>query len=209
MGRVSSSSKSLPLSHESAFVWKKSWLIPLFGVLLVVSIVIATALGAVTIPLHTTTRLLTHGLFQLPIDGDERTLATIVYLIRLPRVLAAALVGASLALAGTMMQGLFRNPLADAGLIGVSSGGALGGALAISSGFAMGSSFLLPCATFAGALISGFGVYLFAARQGGTMDRAALGRRQPQLLAQRDCLPRLRHVAVGVGSTHVIKRDWR
>ncbi len=168
MGRVSSSSKSLPLSPESAVVWNKSWLIPVFGVLLVVSIAIATALGAVTIPLHTTTRLLTYGLFQLPIDGDERTLATIVYLIRLPRVLAAALVGASLALAGTMMQGLFRNPLADAGLIGVSSGGALGGALAISSGFAVGSSFLLPCATFAGALISAFGVYLFAARQGGT-----------------------------------------
>ena len=132
------SSESLPLSHESALVWKKSWLIPLFGVLLVVSMAVATALGAVTIPLHTTIRLLTHGLFQLPIEGDERALATIVYLIRLPRVLAAALVGASLALAGTMMQGLFRNPLADDGLIGVSSGGALGGALAISSGFAVG-----------------------------------------------------------------------
>ena len=91
MGRVSSSSESLSLSHESAAVWKKSWLIPLFGVLLVVSIAVATALGAVTIPLLTTLRLLTHGLFQLPIDGDERALATIVYLIRLPRVLAAAL----------------------------------------------------------------------------------------------------------------------
>ncbi len=165
---MSSSTQSLPLSHASAAVWKKSWLIPLFGLVLFASIAVATALGTVAIPLSTTTRLLAQGLLQLPVEGDERALATIVYLLRLPRVLAAALVGASLALAGTMMQGLFRNPLADAGLIGVSSGGALGGALAISSGFAVGSSFLLPCATFAGALLSAFGVYLFAARQGRT-----------------------------------------
>ena len=46
--------------------------------------------------------------------------------IRLPRVVLAALVGASLALSGAALQGLFRNPLADPGLIGVSSGAALG-----------------------------------------------------------------------------------
>ena len=51
--------------------------------------------------------------------------------IRLPRVILAGFVGASLALSGTCLQGLFRNPLADPGLIGVSSGGALGVALAI------------------------------------------------------------------------------
>lgn len=67
-----------------------------------------------------------------PGEVDER-LATVVLDIRLPRILVAILVGASLATAGACLQGLFRNPLADPGLIGVSSGGAIGSILAISS----------------------------------------------------------------------------
>ncbi len=67
-----------------------------------------------------------------PGEADER-LSTVVLDIRLPRVLVAIAVGASLATAGACLQGLFRNPLADPGLIGVSSGGAIGSILAISS----------------------------------------------------------------------------
>jgi iron complex transport system permease protein len=130
--------------------------------------IIAVAFGAVPIPLETTARLLFKGIFELPIDGQEHAQATIVYLIRFPRVLAAALVGASLAISGVVMQGLFRNPLADAGLIGVSSCGALGCALFISSGLAASASFVLPVATFAGALGTAFGVYFFATRRGRT-----------------------------------------
>jgi len=55
----------------------------------------------------------------------------VFWTIRLPRVLLALLVGAALAVAGAAMQGLFRNPLADPGLIGVSSGGAMGAVVAI------------------------------------------------------------------------------
>ena len=141
---------------------------PVWAGVLLVSITIAVSLGAVTIPLETTARLLITSILQLPIASDDRAVATIVYLIRLPRVLAAAVVGASLAVSGVVMQGLFRNPLADSGLIGVSSGGALGGALIISSGLAATSSLALPLATFAGALGTAFGVYFFASRQGRT-----------------------------------------
>lgn len=144
------------------------WSLPLWGGALVVSVVIAASWGQVSIPLETTGRLLWRAICELPIDSQERAQATIVYLIRLPRVLAAAVVGASLAVAGAVMQGLFRNPLADAGLIGVSSGGALGGALIIGSGLAVGASFVVPLATFAGAVGTAFVVYLFASRGGRT-----------------------------------------
>src|SRR5690606_1921531 len=62
--------------------------------------------------------------------------AQIVWEIRAPRVAAAAAVGAALGLAGAVMQGLLRNPLADPGVLGVSAGAGLGAALAISAGLA-------------------------------------------------------------------------
>ena len=78
--------------------------------------------------------------------------------IRIPRVLLAGFVGASLGLAGASLQGLFRNPLADPGLIGVSAGAALGAALAIVIGSeTMGESYfgflLLPLAAIIGSSI--------------------------------------------------------
>lgn len=77
---------------------------------------------------------------------------TIIYEIRLPRVALAVLVGGALALAGVLMQGLFRNPLADPGIIGVSAGGALGAVLCLFVGW--GTSLLtLPFASLAGSFM--------------------------------------------------------
>lgn len=84
----------------------------------------------------------------------------IVVGVRLPRVLLAVLVGATLAVCGAVMQGLFRNPLADPGIVGVSSGAALAAAIAIvlgdrllaASGLALPFE-LLPVAAFLGALL--------------------------------------------------------
>tara|TARA_B100000927_G_C16462284_1_gene468329 strand:- start:667 stop:1707 length:1041 start_codon:yes stop_codon:yes gene_type:complete len=91
--------------------------------------------------------------------GDLSSLNKIVLLeIRLPRVILAALVGASLGISGAALQGLFRNPLADPGLIGVSAGAALGATLVIVLGssylksFALGS-FLLPLGAILGAML--------------------------------------------------------
>lgn len=82
----------------------------------------------------------------------------IVVGVRLPRALLAALIGATLAVAGAVMQGLFRNPLADPGIVGVSSGAALAAALAIVLGDRLLAARtlpfeLLPVAAFAGALV--------------------------------------------------------
>ena len=93
-------------SHPARHLW-------LMTLLLIVLTLLATTLGAMRLPLTS----------LLP-AGDE-ILRNIWLTIRLPRVLLALLVGAALALSGCVMQGLFRNPLADPGLLGISGGAAL------------------------------------------------------------------------------------
>lgn len=99
----------------------------------------------------------------------------IVFDIRLPRALLGLLIGAALAVSGAVMQGLFRNPLADPGLIGISSGAALGAVLMIVLGgtLPMGllgffGGFALPIAAFAGGLITTLLLYRVATRHGQT-----------------------------------------
>jgi iron complex transport system permease protein len=109
----------------------------------------------------------------IPVEADPRV-ATVVWDIRLPRVLVAMGVGAALATAGGCLQGLFRNPLADPGLIGVSSGGAIGSILAISSLGWMGAgggvlaALQVPVWAMAGAMATTFLVYHVARIAGKT-----------------------------------------
>lgn len=95
--------------------------------------------------------------------------------IRLPRTLLGILIGAALAVSGAVMQGLFRNPLADPGLIGVSAGAGLGAISAIVVGSALPVAvlsalhyFLVPAAAFAGGWLSTILLYRIATRQGRT-----------------------------------------
>jgi iron complex transport system permease protein len=83
--------------------------------------------------------------------------------LRAPRAVAAAVVGAALGLSGAVMQGLLRNPLAEPGVLGVSAGGGLGAALAIALGLAA-SPDVVEAAALAGALLAGLVVALAAAR---------------------------------------------
>jgi iron complex transport system permease protein len=87
----------------------------------------------------------------------------IIFTIRAPRAVCAALVGAALGLAGAVMQGLLRNPLAEPGVLGVSAGGGFAAALAIAIGLA-GIPGVLELAALAGALGAGAIVALLAAR---------------------------------------------
>ncbi len=110
--------------------------------------------------------------------GGDSALAArdqmILLSIRLPRIAMAASVGALLAAAGTIMQGLFRNPLADPGLVGVSAGAGLAAAAVIVVGdkalpTAMANApFLLPIAAFLGALATTSALYRIATWQGRT-----------------------------------------
>jgi iron complex transport system permease protein len=96
--------------------------------------------------------------------GDAPAAAVdIVLLVRLPRVLLGALVGASLAVAGVLFQALLRNPLADPYVLGVSGGAALGGILVLSLGSAVGLSYAaVPPAAFAGAVLTTAVLYAIA-----------------------------------------------
>lgn len=99
----------------------------------------------------------------------------IVYDIRLPRVVLGILIGAALAVSGAVMQGLFRNPLADPGLVGVSSGAGLGAITVIVLGstvlgpvVALFGIYALPLAAFAGGLATTLILYRVATRRGQT-----------------------------------------
>jgi iron complex transport system permease protein len=90
----------------------------------------------------------------------------IIERLRLPRLLLAGTVGAGLAVIGGVLQGLFRNPLADAGITGVSNGGALGAVLAITTGVAAAGLWTLPILAFVVALGTALLVYALAVSRG-------------------------------------------
>ncbi len=88
------------------------------------------------------------------LDGIDAELARLIFWeLRIPRLLLALLVGAALGLAGAVLQGLTRNPLAEPGLLGVSSGAAFGAVLAIYSGLGAAFALAIPLLGFAGALL--------------------------------------------------------
>jgi iron complex transport system permease protein len=94
--------------------------------------------------------------------------AVVIWQVRLPRVLIAAMVGAALAVSGAVLQGLFRNPLASPSVLGVASGASLGAVLAIFFGLAATKVWALPLFAFCGALLTLFAVYGIATRGGHT-----------------------------------------
>ncbi|HEY5796738.1 MAG TPA: iron chelate uptake ABC transporter family permease subunit [Bosea sp. (in: a-proteobacteria)] len=135
---------------------------------------IAIGQGAIAIPPGRVAEILWARL-----TGDTALLegrdVLVVMNIRLPRVLLGLLVGAGLAVSGALMQGLFRNPLADPGLVGVSAGAGLAAAATIVLGdrFLTGTLMKLPFAAlpfgaFCGGLISTLVLYLIATREGRT-----------------------------------------
>lgn len=136
--------------------------------LLLVVVILALKLGAVPISVSE----LVMGLGRKLIGQDVSTnIDHIVLGIRLPRILMAMLVGASLSVAGAGFQALLRNPLADPYVLGVSSGAALGAILSLV--IVKGPSVATPLAAFAGAALAITLVY-FLGRRGGQLDSYTL-----------------------------------
>ena len=136
--------------------------------LCLLSIWLSLALGPVSLPLFDTLRAALR-LVGVPIAGEGLEQAELILgQIRLPRTLLGLAVGGVLALSGVAMQGLFRNPLADPGLVGVSSGAALGAAIAIVGGAAFGGlpEFFGPYLLSLCAFIGGLGVTALVYRLG-------------------------------------------
>jgi iron complex transport system permease protein len=138
----------------------------------------SVTIGAFPIPFSHAVSILLH---QIGIDSGTFTEqeANVLWQIRLPRILLAILVGGGLGLAGAALQGLFRNPLVEPGLIGVSSGGALFAVVFIVFGSyfpwlgQLFGSFSLPLFAFIGGLINVMLVYNMA-NQGGKTDISLL-----------------------------------
>ncbi|WP_254537950.1 vitamin B12 ABC transporter permease BtuC [Halomarina litorea] len=101
--------------------------------------------------------------FSFPVERSDQVIVTT---LRAPRVVLAGVVGVALASAGTVMQGFFRNPMADPSIIGVSSGAATGAVATIA--FPALLPFGLRTAAFGGALVVAFAVYLIATEDGRT-----------------------------------------
>jgi iron complex transport system permease protein len=133
--------------------WGRLYSLPVLVLLLAVAMVTAISLGPVHIPFLDTCRILLHGMGMDAGAVPER-FTLVVDDIRLPRVLLAMVAGSGLAMVGAVMQALFRNPLADPGITGVSSGGAVGAVLVLVTGLDTIGRWTLPASAFCGALVA-------------------------------------------------------
>lgn len=136
----------------------------MMGVALCLVMLAAISIGSVSVQPKGVLEAVLRGIGALPgtPDGNDR----IIFHIRVPRVLLAALVGGVLGLCGAVMQGLFRNPMADPGVLGISSGAGLGAVVAISLGHAASNTRLLPLFAAVGSLAATGIIFLLAARRG-------------------------------------------
>ena len=137
--------------------------------------VFSIGIGPVQIKSGLVANILWSKLLTLPLPEEYEAYSAIIFSIRLPRTILAILIGAALAVAGAALQGLFRNPLADPGLIGVSGGSAFAAAFIIILGNQFLSdlppligSLMLPVSAFLGGLISTWLVYFISTKAGKT-----------------------------------------
>ena len=138
------------------------WSIILVGLVLAlfISLIFSLSIGAVNIPFTEVLNVLMGG-------GSARD-QWIITNLRLPRIFLAGLVGASLALAGAAMQGLFRNPMASPSIIGISAGAAFGASLAIVLGVSwVSGAFAIPAMAFVFSFVTLFLVYAVSRNRGG------------------------------------------
>jgi iron complex transport system permease protein len=147
---------------------RKALIILILSLLLVAALGVAVGIGAVRVAPLSFFKYLLHQIGFRSIALPDQQDITIILFLRLPRVLAAMLVGAALAACGVVMQGLFRNPMASPEILGISAGGSLGAVIAITSGFASLSLFGLPLLTVVGALLSSALVYFLSTSRGST-----------------------------------------
>ncbi|MFI7868882.1 FecCD family ABC transporter permease [Ectopseudomonas khazarica] len=139
----------------------------MLALLLLLSCAVSLAFGSAQVPLERVLAILGRHLFGIqPEQAISVGQDSIVWQLRAPRVLLGALVGAGLALVGTVLQAVTRNPLADPHLLGVSSGAAFGAVVVVLYLGEFAGVLSLPLAAFVGALASMLLVLLIANRGG-------------------------------------------
>ncbi len=142
------------------------------SLLVLATALVSMSLGPVSIPIGHIAGILLSP-FGADLSDFTRTEQLVIEQIRIPRILVGGMVGMALGVAGATMQGLFRNPMADPGIIGVSAGGATGAVLAIALGINTAFFLALPAFAFLGAMAAALLVYGIAA-VGGRFSTATL-----------------------------------
>lgn len=146
----------------------RGWLLPVLAVVLFVAFLLGVGIGAVAVPPDVVVAILLSKIGVSVETAVSQQQMAVLWNIRLPRVVLGGLVGAALAVSGALLQGIFRNPLADPGLIGVSSGAALGAVFTIISGLAVFGIYTLPVAAFLAGAATTLLVYRLSRRHGRT-----------------------------------------
>ena len=146
----------------------KQLFIGLLAALFLVLALLAILQGPVDLKINRVIEILNAQLANNLPEHIMKWQQSIIIDVRLPRVIIAMFAGASLALCGLIMQGMFRNPLASPSVLGVSSGASLGAVIAIYFGFSLFSAWAIPLFAFIGAGISLSIVYRIASNQGQT-----------------------------------------
>ena len=142
--------------------------------LLIVGVILSAGLGQLTItPTEVIGSIVRAAGVDQPWAPTDALIEKTLWQIRLPRVMMSLLVGALLAVAGAVMQAVFANPLAEPGVVGVSSGAALGAAIAIAGGWAALGTWSTATFAFAGGLLATVLVYV-TARSGGRTESVTL-----------------------------------
>ena len=155
--------KYLPARSQG---WRRGvW--PMICLLLLASILLSIILGPMSLPAKQSLLSIIDQFLGSELSELNAFQTAIIWELRWPRTLLALFIGALLALCGAVTQGLFRNPLADPGIIGVSSGAGLGAAIAIVLLPASLSYLTTPVAAFLGGLITTLLVYRLAQSQNG------------------------------------------
>ena len=139
----------------------------LLGLLCLASLLSVTQ-GPMQLPASQSLLALADALFGLDLNSLEHYQRVVVVELRLPRTLLAILLGALLAQSGAAMQGLFRNPLADPGIIGVSAGAAMGAVLTILLLPQQMTWWAVPLAAFGGGFLCSLLIYRLSCTPQGT-----------------------------------------
>jgi iron complex transport system permease protein len=148
--------------------WRRTGTLPVLTLALAVAVALGAGIGPVVVSPDAMLAILLRKagiVISVPVSEQQEA---IFWTIRLPRVALGVLAGAALAVSGALLQGVFRNPLADPGLIGVSSGAALGAVAVIVLGASSVGLMTLPLAAFLTGTATTFFVYRLAQRHGRT-----------------------------------------
>ncbi|MDU1349761.1 MAG: iron ABC transporter permease [Clostridium argentinense] len=143
--------------------WKTSIII-VFAIIAVSGFFVSNSLGSMKIPIK--------EIFQVILNNTEDARRQVIWNVRIPRTIVAALVGINLAVSGAILQGVMRNPLADPQIIGISSGAGLAGIIILIL-FPQHIQFV-PIVAFIGAMVASISIYIIAWKDGIKPNRIIL-----------------------------------